>query len=71
VSIEKNTRAGEEVRIFVRGERYYKVVLEEFIDSNARVAGYRAGEGEAVYDVYKELRVGADSKEGREREGEG
>jgi hypothetical protein len=71
VSIEKNTRAGEEVRTFVREERCRKVVLEEFIDSNARAAGYRAGEGEAVYDVCEELRVGADSKEGREREGEG
>jgi hypothetical protein len=46
-------------------------VLEEFIDSNARAAGYRAGEGEAVCDVCEESRVGADGEEGREREGEG
>jgi superfamily II DNA helicase RecQ len=71
VSVEKNTRAGEEVRTFVRGERCRKVVLEEFMDGNARAAGCRAGEGEAVCDVCEESRVGADGEEGREREGEG
>jgi hypothetical protein len=71
VSIEKNTRAGEEVRTFVRGERYRKVVLEEFVDSNTRAAGYRVGEGEGVCDVCEESRVRVDREKGREREGEG
>jgi superfamily II DNA helicase RecQ len=51
VARENNTRAGEEVRTFVRGERCRKAVMEEFMDGNARAYQCRVGEGEAGCDV--------------------
>ena len=51
VAREKNTRAGEEVRTFVRGERCRKAVMEEFMDGDARAYRCRLGEGEAGCDV--------------------
>ena len=51
VAREKNTRAGEEVSTFVRGERCRKAVMEEFMDGDARAYRCRLGEGEAGCDV--------------------
>lgn len=69
VAMEKNTRAGEEVRTFVRGDRCRKVVLEEFMDGNVRALGCRVGEGEAGCDVCERAGEGQRREEdGREEE---
>ena len=65
VIVEKNTRAGEEVRTFVRGERCRKVVMEEFMDGKASAVRCRVGEGEVRYNVYERAGEGVDGEEGR------
>jgi superfamily II DNA or RNA helicase len=70
VIMEKNTRAGEEVRTFVRGERCRKVVIEEFMDGKARAVRCRVREGEAGCDVYERAGEGVDGEEGGRRGGE-
>lgn len=67
-SVEKNTKAGEEVRTFVRWERCRKVVLEEFMDGNPRAVRCRAAEGEAVCDVCERAGEGFGRDEDWERE---
>lgn len=70
VIVEKNTRAGEEVRMFVRGERCRKVVMEEFIDSKARAVRCRVREGEVGCDVCERVGEGVEGEEGRRSGGE-
>ena len=33
-TVERNARAGEEVKTFIRGDRCRKAVLEEYMDGN-------------------------------------
>ncbi|KAM0713371.1 hypothetical protein Q7P35_000824 [Cladosporium inversicolor] len=65
---ENDTRAGEEVRTFVRGERCCKAVMEEFMDSNARSYQCRVREREAGCDVCE--RTGGEVGEEAEAEAE-
>lgn len=70
VIVEKNTRAGEEVRTFVRGERCRKVVMEEFMDGKARAVRCRVGEGEVGCDVCERAGEGVEGEEGGRSGGE-
>jgi superfamily II DNA helicase RecQ len=49
--VERNARAGEEVKTFIRGERCRKAVLEEYMDGNLAAVDCQGRAGEAECDV--------------------